>query len=154
MIGVGTDWGDDRAGLRVAELLERRLPADVGVVACRNPGLELADALRGVDAAVVVDAVRSGSPAGHVRRVEPEALAEPRAFSTHGLGVVEGLALARALGCAPARLAIVGIEADHLGGETLSPAVERGARAACEHVLELLADLRAMQPDTGGAARA
>ncbi|MGH0030192.1 MAG: hydrogenase maturation protease [Myxococcota bacterium] len=150
VVGIGTDRGDDAAGLRVAERLAGRLPPGVGVVACRRPGPDLATALDGVDAAVLVVAVRSGAPPGRVQRIAPEQLPEARAWSSHGLGLVEGLALARALGRAPARLAIVGIEGRRADGDARSREVERGVDRACACVLGIVGELRGEHVAPGG----
>ncbi len=132
VIGVGSPFGDDAAGLRVAE----SLAADgVEAVACARP-LERLDALDGVEAAVLVDATRSGRAPGTVHEPALEELREARPLSSHGVGVREALELARALGCAPKRLAIVGIEAERTEGLEVSAAVRAGLPEAAARVRE------------------
>jgi hydrogenase maturation protease len=90
---------------------------------------------------VIVDAMRSGERPGAVRHVPEEALlASPRA-STHAFGVGDALALARALGRAPARLELVGIEAGSAPYGELSPAVAAGVGEAIALVQTLVAQL-------------
>jgi hydrogenase maturation protease len=141
VIGVGTRRGDDAAGLAVAERLALgELPQGVQVVRCERP-LDLVERLRGADAVVLVDAVRSGAAPGTLHALRPDALARAASCSTHSLGVAEALALARALGRGPQRIEIVGIEAGPLQGEELSPAVapavERAAAWIRRRVLAL-----------------
>lgn len=142
MIGVGTEHGDDSAGLAVAARLRRGpLPANVDVVDCPRPGLDLLDELSRADAVVLIDATRSGEPTGTVRRIPLESLRTERGYSSHGLGVAEALELAGALGRMPRRLEIVGIEG-HAGGETAPcQTVARGIEAAVQEVRALVVQL-------------
>jgi hydrogenase maturation protease len=111
LIGIGTGHGDDAAGLRVAEALAATpLPPGVAVRACARPLPDLLDALEGADAAVIVDAARTGAAPGCVRRLAREDLALARPASSHGLGVAQVLQLAEALGRAPARVELLGVE--------------------------------------------
>ena len=142
VIGVGTRRGDDAAGLEAAGRLARGpLPPGVEVVTCERPAPDLVEALAGVDAAVVLDATRSGGPPGLVRRVALEEIRRAAALSSHGLGVGDALALAEALGHAPARLALLGIEAGDAEGEELSPAVRQGVEEAAARVRALLEEM-------------
>lgn len=136
ILGIGTPFGDDAVGPRVVERLTRAggLPRGVEARSCRRP-LDLIDWVHDADAAVLVDATRSGLPAGSVHEPAVDALEEARPVSSHGLGVREALAMARALGRAPKRLAIVGIEASSLTGDGLSPEVEAALDEAAARVL-------------------
>jgi hydrogenase maturation protease len=135
IIGIGTSFGDDAAGLGVVRHLaaEWPLPRGVEAVPCHCP-LDLVELLEGVDAAVLVDATCSGRAPGAVHEPLAEELREARPVSSHGLGVPEALAMARAIGRAPPRIAIIGIEAASTAGSELSPPVraalaEAAARA-------------------------
>jgi len=86
------------------------------------------------DGAVLVDATCSGRAPGTVHEPAADALREARPLSSHGLGVREALAMADALGRAPERLAIIGIEAATTTGDEMSRPVhaalaEAAARA-------------------------
>jgi hydrogenase maturation protease len=143
VIGVGSPHGDDAAGLAVAAALAARpLPPGIVVHACERPLPDLLDALEGADAAVIVDAARSGAPPGGVRRLAPGELARTGAASTHGLGVAEVLDLAAALGRAPARIEILALEIAGAGGGAPSPAVRAALAAAAEAALALACALR------------
>lgn len=142
MIGIGTQRGDDAAGLAVADGLRRRaLPAGVDVADCARPALDLLDPLSDCDAVVIVDAMQSGDAPGRVRRVPLEIVRARRGHSSHGLGVAEALQLAAALGRCPKRVEIVAIEAGDAREGALSPAVARGVDAAIDEVLALLGEL-------------
>ena len=106
--------------------------------------LDLLGPWDGASLAVVIDATRSGAPAGTVRVYDLDAdvagAPGPTApASTHGLGVLGALRLARAVGTAPARVLAVGIEGVDFGqGVGLSPAVARAVPVAARRVLELI----------------
>lgn len=145
MLGIGNAWqGDDAAGLVVGERLRERVPDGVDVRLLEGEPVSLVEAWDGADDVFVVDAVRSGSPAGMVHRLDASSGPLPAtlsAASTHTLGVGEAIELARALGRLPARLVVYGIEAESIAaGAELTAAV---AAAVDETVERLLAELEA-----------
>jgi hydrogenase maturation protease len=91
----------------------------------------------------VIDAVRSGAPAGTIHRLDvgsEPAPAAPRLGSTHAVGLAEAVELGRALGRLPARLELYGIEGARFdAGAELTPAVERAVEALCGELRERLA---------------
>jgi hydrogenase maturation protease len=145
VIGVGSPFGDDRAGWEVVAALEATLrsvarpPLRVDVRACDRPGAALVHMLAGVQHAVIVDvALSAGSPAGSVRWIgEPEIEAR-RTASSHGFGLAEALALARALGDAPPRVSVLAISATHFEGDALSDPVREAVPVAVREVLALI----------------
>lgn len=149
IIGVGNRWrGDDGLGLVVAERLAAGRPLP-GVVVRREDASGLADAWRGADVAVVVDAMASSDPPGTIRRFEVGDAPVPRdtlRCSTHGFGVAEAIELARSLGRLPSRLIVYGVAGERFDhGSDLSEPV---ARAVDEVIARILADT------AGGDARA
>lgn len=151
VIGIGTAHADDAVGLAVADLLAASvLPEDVVVLRCARPLPDLLDALDGADAAVLVDAARTGGAPGSIQRLRPGDLARLRSPSSHGLGVAQALALAVALGRAPARVELVAIEAEQMQSDVLSPAVAASIGAAADAALQIA---REMQDGGGEAAR-
>lgn len=107
VLGVGNPLrGDDAAGLVAAERLDGRLH--------EGDATGLLDAWEGADAAIVIDAVRSGAAAGTVHRLDASAEPLPASLrtstSTHAIGVAEAIELARALGRLPRRVVVYGIE--------------------------------------------
>lgn len=138
LIGVGTDHrGDDRCGLDVVRALRERLAGRARVAECTGDITDLLDLWAGVAEVIVVDAVRSGKPAGTVVRLELPGTELPLlgATSTHGLSLPEAIGLGRSLGQFPAHLVIYGIEAENLEmGDGLSVAVAHGVREAVVQV--------------------
>lgn len=143
VLGVGNRLRrDDGVGPWVAGELARRVGRGVDVRQLAGDGFSLFDACGGAGAVLLIDAVQSGAPPGTVHRLDavagplpPDALR----CSTHALGVVEAIELARALGELPARLYVYGIEGEDFGpGEGLSAAV---AAAAAALVQELVVEL-------------
>lgn len=144
VLGVGNRFRrDDGVGPFLADRLRGRLPDWVEV---RSGPLDmpgLVELLASADEVLLLDAVRSGAPAGTLHRLDGpgEAFAgSDERCSTHGFGAAAALALARALGQAPPVVRIVGIEGEEFGhGEGLSRAVERAATALVPELLEALA---------------
>jgi hydrogenase maturation protease len=141
VVGLGNAFrGDDAAGLAVA----RALGDDPRVLVHEGEPIDLLDRWDGAGEVIVVDAARSGAAPGTVHRLD--GLTEPVAAggSIHAFGLAETLALARALGRAPARVTVIGIEGERFGaGDGLSPAVA----AAVERVAgELRAHLGKSAP--------
>ena len=97
------------------------------------------DAWEGVAAAVVVDALSSGAPAGTIARFDASTRPLPRHLaancSTHDLGLGDAIEVARALSRLPDRLIVIGIEGgDFSQGRGLSRAVEGAVERAVEAV--------------------
>lgn len=129
VIGCGNpEAGDDALGLIVADGLSTRL-VDVPTVEVLRvgPAVGVLDLLEGVEAVLIVDAVRDAGGArepGTVVHIEvgPEGFpVELRSsLSSHGLGVAEAVGLAAALGPTP-RVEFWGVEvADVTMGRPLS----------------------------------
>jgi len=149
--GMGSEYRrDDGAGPAVVEQVVRdiarggggRGPEPIAVGPFGDP-LDLLGSWDGASLAVVVDATRSGAPAGTVRVYDLDAHPAPERpgtpASTHGLGVLGALHLARAVGTAPDRVLAVGIEGADFGpGVGLTPAVQRSVPLAARRVLELV----------------
>lgn len=142
VIGVGNALrGDDAAGLEVARRLRPRAAA-AGILVREQEGeaLGLLEQWRGAAAALLVDAIRSGAPAGTIHRMD--ASSEPLraqlrgSSSTHAIGMGEAIELARALGGLPARVVVYGVEGRCFStGHGLSEEVEAVIEALAEAVL-------------------
>jgi len=138
--GLGSEHRhDDAVGLVVAAFLSACFPdaRDVGPIA--SP-LDLLGLWDGARVAVVVDAVRSGAQAGTVHVVELSGLeGDGEVTSTHGIGVSGALRIAEAIGRAPCRVVLIGIEGARFDtGVGLSPAVASAVPGAVEMAAELL----------------
>lgn len=144
VIGLGNeDRLDDACGRWVARRLRHRTSARVEE--SEGDATTLLDLWEGANVAFLADALVSGAAPGTVRRLEHNADVQgsaPESPSTHGLGLRQALGLGSALGRAPARCVIYGIEAGALGpGRGLSAAVD--AAVDCV-VADLLSELRAL----------
>lgn len=114
VIGVGSPSGDDQAGWYVVRALAHQpVPHTVTVIELDRPGASLLRYLEGMDAVVLIDALRAGFEPGSVLHLtRDDLLTESRVWSSHQLGVAETLALGEALDLLPPHLALIGIEAD------------------------------------------
>lgn len=134
VVGFGNAFRrDDGAGHAVVERL-----GDDDAIAARDGAVEMVERMSGYDRVVLVDAVRSGAAPGTIHRFE-DGRCFPRAWggSSHSIGLVEVLELAKALHTLPAAATVVGIEADDTGeGVGLSQAVD----AAVDTLVAELAD--------------
>ncbi|MGZ4125344.1 MAG: hydrogenase maturation protease [Actinomycetota bacterium] len=144
------DAGDDAVALAVAKDVRERLGASTTVeIVDVGPAINAVPAIESASAVVLIDAVRTrdGRPAGGIVRVEagPDGLPVELGgrVSSHGFGVGEAVAVARALGCS-APIVVFGVEIGDVAlGRDLSPAV----RAAVPRVAELvLGEVLAFRP--------
>ncbi|MGZ4178570.1 MAG: hydrogenase maturation protease [Solirubrobacteraceae bacterium] len=135
VIGVGNELrGDDGAG----PLVMRRL-RDAGLeVAVCHGGTELLDLWHGASAAILVDAVATGAPAGTIHRFDLGALplrSIGAPSGTHALSVSDTVELARTLGRLPPRVIVYGIEVGRLGlGEPMSAEVSAALPLVAQRV--------------------
>lgn len=146
VLGVGNmDRGDDGAGRAVARILQGSVPDDVEVAELDGEATALLARFEGVETVFLVDACRSGAPAGTVRRIDMAVTQAPQQLSgpsTHGFGVAEAIELGRALGQLPPRCIVYAIEgASFEIGAPLSPAV---AVAAVEVAARLRTEIAAV----------
>jgi hydrogenase maturation protease len=130
---------DDGAGRVVAACAVDRVRGVHDVGPQVDP-LDLLGRWDGSDLAIVIDATRGGGVPGAVQVVDLAATSEhPGATSTHGISLSGVLRLARAVGRAPARVVVVGIEGGDFGkGKGLSPAVTAAVPFAVGKVVELI----------------
>ncbi len=147
---------DDGAGPAVAASVAGLLDG-VRVVAPLGDPLDLLGAWDGAGLAVVIDAVRTGSRPGTISVLEltpngTGATSDPQraggsadrhATSSHGIGLAGVLRLARAVGRAPDRVVVVGIEGGEFGqGAGLSAEVAAAIPRAAHEVAILIEEVR------------
>ena len=169
--GFGSEYRhDDGVGIVVAERLAALVgdALDIGPVV--DP-LDLLGRWDDADLAIVVDAVHSGASPGTLRLIEltapspvgaregPEDLARsddggtgsavsreqrgPGVTSSHGIGLTGVVRLARAVGRAPKRVVVVGVEGhDFAQGTGLSPSVARAVPEAVDRVVTMIKEAR------------
>lgn len=136
--------GDDEVGLLIVRRWQEEHGDDysskgIEIQLLESPGLNLLGALAGLDAAVLVDAVQSGAPAGTIHELLEKDLEgfQESIPPAQRWGAAETLSLGRRLvpEDLPEQLVIIGIEgAVFTLGEGLSPAV----RAAIPEALDLI----------------
>ena len=105
---------DEGAGVRVVEELEKRyeIPECVELLDGGTSGIELLQYIRGRDALILVDVVRSGEACGTITRYDGDdvpALFQSK-ISPHQLGISDLLATARLLDSLPKQIILFGIE--------------------------------------------
>lgn len=129
VIGLGSPFGDDRAGWDLVDALRGRLPAAVDLVALDRPGAALVNWMAGVDWLVLVDAWLAPAELGRFRQVQPADLASAGpAWTSHALDLPATLALADQLGCLPARLDVYAVAIDTPETGPCSAAVSAAVR--------------------------
>jgi hydrogenase maturation protease len=143
ILGIGQSLRtDDAAGLEAVQLWQAQHPdtaKKVQVELSELPGLDMLDLLKGMDAAIIVDAVQSSDSAGSVICLGPEELSSFTldTGSAHGWGVAETLLLGRSLypSLVMCRVTLIGIVGkDFSMGLGLSPEV----RAEMEKVADMV----------------
>ncbi|MBM4125662.1 MAG: hydrogenase maturation protease [Nitrospira sp.] len=140
VIGLGNLFrGDDAVGLHVVRSLRGRVGNHVEVIESGAGSLDLIEWIEGARQVVLIDAAKSGKPAGTIHRVDAVTSRLGDSFSpasTHALNVADVLELGRVLGRLPSSLIVYGIEvADLRSGEALSPAVAAAVEGVAAQVL-------------------
>ena len=141
VVGLGHDVrADDAAGPMVARLVAPYLPGGWTAVEHHGDLTALLELCKGMDEVVVVDAVVSGAPVGTIHHllVGEETLPDlMSAGSSHGLGLLEVVALGRTLGHVTGRVMLVGLEARQAAiGAPMSIEVQASLPLAAALVLE------------------
>ena len=118
VIGIGSDFADDRVGWNVVEALSasREIAAygnDVLVKTCLSPAGELLSLLANTEVAILVDSVSFSGAPGTVYRLDGvgSPMTAPNFISSHGMDLPILLALAAALEQSPREMILYGIEA-------------------------------------------
>ena len=146
IIGVGNDFrGDDAVGLQVARSIREMDLPQVAVLETGGEAGRLMELWQDPTPVILIDAMHSGVPPGTIYRfaagVEPIPAGYFPSTSTHSLGVVESIELARVLRQLPSRLVVYGIEGESFeAGAPLSPKVARAAEEVVRRVLKELKD--------------
>lgn len=118
IIGVGSPFGADQLGwfavdwLERSELSKRFSDLQLNFYQVDRPGALLLEQLHDADAAIIIDAMQSGSSFGTLRTFTVDEVLRQHTglVSSHAFGVSESLALGATLGELPRLLMIVGIE--------------------------------------------
>ena len=133
---------DDGAGPAVLDRVGGELDGVELLGALPSP-LHLLGAWDGADLAIVVDAAGDEPGAVHVVEVDMASVSDPPGrpssrASSHGVGVIEALRIARVLGTAPARVVLLGVGGADFGvGVGLSASASRAVEQAARLVGEM-----------------
>jgi hydrogenase maturation protease len=148
VIGIGSPFGDDAAGLEVARKLAAATLPGCEIIAADRPGATLIDLLDGADAVILIDAVKSGSEPGMIHDLDLGDIDRLGAglVSSHDFGVAAAMVLASKLGRVRAHGRLLGIEISPDRGRTLdaisppvSEAIERAIARARQWAVRLSA---------------
>ncbi len=153
VVGIGNRYrGDDAVAGHVLDALATA-ELDVDAVELSGEPTRLVEAWRDRDRVVVVDAVRTGSPAGTVHRLEWDRLetltSEATPMSWHEAGLAAAVALAKQLDLVPESLVVIGVEPARVTlGADLSDEVRRALPEVLAQVVEVLdSAVRALPSD-------
>ena len=140
---------DEGLGVRAVERLAAAhdLPENVEVLDGGTLGLDLLPRLAGVDALLLVDAVKAGGQPGALVRLEGDAIQAVLAvkMSVHQVGLQELLAVSAFQGTRPPRIVLWGMEPAEIDwGLELSPPVAARLNVLAEAVAQ---ELRAWGTD-------
>ena len=143
VVGVGNLLRrDDGAGIHVVQLLKENAPwidTNEAGLAC----MEILEAIKGYDCAVIVDAIQSGGAPGTVYNVDLTRGEKPPAIgSSHGVDLLTTLRLGEQLyaGELPADIRLIAVEAEDIMtlSESCTPAVEEAVKRVSDHIIRLL----------------
>jgi hydrogenase maturation protease len=140
VIGIGNVYrSDDGVGIATVGQLKDRLPSHVRVLEETGEGTELVEAWKDATSVILIDAVRSGAPAGTIHRFDARTHKIPAELfrcSSHAFSVAEAIELARALNQLPRHLIVYGVEGQNFeAGEGLSRLVEEAISVVVSQVL-------------------
>ena len=144
VIGIGNPLrGDDGVGPAVVEMLEEQaMPPDVDLIDGGQAGLGLVGLMEGADRVVLIDAAEMREEPGVSRLFDlSEVLIDDDdpGCSIHNARTGSALRMAKALGCLPSEVRIVGVQPKRMGWATgLSSEVSRALPLVLETVLEVL----------------
>jgi len=113
IIGIGSPFGADQLGWRIVEHLKTipdLLDKNVRFETCDRPGTLLLDYMKGVNKAILIDAIEGGTP-GNVRAIDKQQLLNQHSLhSSHQLGVAETITLGEKLDLLPQDFCMYGVE--------------------------------------------
>ena len=140
ILGIGSPSGDDQAGWLVVDaLLAAGIEGDGGIFIAKldRPGANLIFLLESSDHVILIDAMQGGGRAGEIQRFDQKDWAGySHGLSSHGLGVLAALTLARELGSLPARLELYGIG---IGSARPGEEAGRDVQAAAQRLAAMIA---------------
>lgn len=142
---------DEGVGVRVVgELQKQNLPGNVEVIDGGTAGLDILLLHEGLDKLVVIDALRAGGKPGTIYRAqfsgkdrltEVFSREEASKISLHQIGLLDALAVAERMNCAPKEIVIIGVEPGEVDcGLELTDEVKRRIPEIVNAVLKEIKD--------------
>jgi hydrogenase maturation protease len=144
---------DEGIGVHVAQRLqEQSLPSSIEVIDGGTASLDVLLPARNAEKLVVIDAMRAGGKPGTIYKIQlkaegidklPEIFSwqESSKISLHQIGLVDALAAADRMNCAPKQIIIIGVEPAELDyGLELTNEVSRKVPEIIEMVLKEIKD--------------
>lgn len=146
IVGIGSPFGDDRAGWRVAELLKKApelqiyLNQGLDIQTSDRPGLALIMTMDGINSLYLIDALKAqDNEPGQICRIDHKNLIKENFYSTHGFGVSAALELAQVLGKVPAETIIYGIKISIIDYQaSLSPLIAKSCGELAQQIIQEL----------------
>jgi len=140
IIGLGNGMrGDDAVGLLVARQLRQGVGDRAEVIEAEMAGVDLIELMKGARVVILIDAARSGQAPGTIHRLDAsDRPISSRLFpcSTHAVGTVDALELARTMGVLPAMVIVYGIEAGNTEvGQPLSLPVAKALDQVVDQIV-------------------
>lgn len=121
VLGIGSPFGDDQAGWKVADGLQHHLSqhTDILPFVCieshDRPGARLIELMKGFHTVFIIDAIKSGREIGTIHKFQEENIWEVESrLSTHNGNILQTLQLASALNELPDHIQFYGIEIDDI----------------------------------------
>lgn len=139
IIGIGSPFGDDRAGWTVIDCLRAASPPDtLKLLSLDRPGPELIELMQSQGRVTLIDALLTEDhPPGQCITFTPAQLAQANSTSSHGFGLAQTLSLARALHQLPKDLQLLAITIKETSPDTaMSPEVASAAKALARQLLK------------------
>ncbi len=163
LLGMGNPiLGDDAVGIRVAQLLNRRLGPVRGLEVreeCCTGGLELLEVVEGFDRLIVLDSIKTeGGRPGHWYRFDGEALRETMHLNNvHDANFATAMELGRQMGghlpaAADIHIFAVEISENLTFSDDLSPPVEAAVPEIVDEMYEEIVALLEVRPASATAA--
>jgi len=143
IVGFGSPYGDDQFGWLVIEQLNIALKGRdaIRTICCDHSGIDWIHQYQAVDRLIFVDAVKSDSPPGtlHQLTIKTDELDSlPTTYSSHGIGLREGLALATEVVELPDTIEFYGVTLEQCDNDITSPAVTRQIELLTQQLLKII----------------
>jgi hydrogenase maturation protease len=141
IIGLGNGMrGDDAVGLLASRRIRQEVGDRVEVIEAEMAGIDILDLMEGAHMVILIDAACSGQAPGTVHRLNASAGpigAQIFPRSSHALGPIDALELARAMGVLPATIIVYGVEAGNTEtGQLLSAPVAKALDEVVERIVQ------------------